>query len=472
MNGIKISIHLVLTLVYLSIVSVSCQAQREKCTDQLPNIILILADDLGAGDLGCTGHPYAKTPNIDKLASEGIRFTRAYMAASWCSPSRYALMRGLFPAREFYLTYDLPTDQPSVTSMLKGAGYTTAHFGKWHISNNHKDSPPPGEYGIDVNFTTQSSGPGWTPEQRSERYFRALSTDRYVDMAIDFIKNQKGNPFYINLWVHPTHSYIDPTPEQLKEYKGLVVDTNDFKSPYQREFLRFVAKHGDIDKAMQAYCADLSALDKAIGCLIDFLEDQGLKENTLIAFTSDNGPGPLTNQLYKKMLQDRYEEMPTLLNSVGSAGEFRERKLSVREGGIHTPFIIRWPACTPAGITDTATIISGVDWLPTLARLVGIEQPNHAFDGIDRSGAFEGKPQKRDNSLFWYESNGNAAILRDYWKGVLIDDSFCLYDLYGDTGESRNLVSDYPDQAKALREELESFMSAQPVPKGRIVRTK
>lgn len=203
----------------------------------------------------------AITPHIDKLASEGIRFTKAYMAASWCSPTRYSLMRRLYPAREFYTSFDLQADQPTVTGILSDAGYVTAHFGKWHMGNNTIDSPSPDQFGIDEHFTTQSSGNGWTKEQMKERYFRAHSTDKYVDLCIDFIEMNKTCPFYINLWVHPTHSYIDPTPKQLNAYENLEVNINDFKNPLQQKFLHFVGVHGDINKAMQAYCADLSALD-------------------------------------------------------------------------------------------------------------------------------------------------------------------------------------------------------------------
>jgi N-acetylgalactosamine-6-sulfatase len=422
-----------------------------------PNIILILTDDLGAGDLAITGHPYAKTPNIDKLATEGIRFTNAYMAAAWCSPSRYALMRGLYPAREYYQTFDLQPDQPTVTSVLKDAGYKTAHFGKWHMGNNNFDSPAPDKFGIDEHFTTQSSGKGWTKEQRDDRYFRANSTDKYVDLCIDFIQRNKEHPLYINLWVHPTHSYIDPTPDQLDIYKGLEVKMEDFKNPLQQEFLQFVAEHGDINKAMQAYCADLSALDGAIGRLLQFIEQSGLKENTLIAFTSDNGPGPLTPQVIKKTVVKRYLERPTLLNSVGSAGDFRDRKLSVHEGGIRVPFIVRWPTGIPAGTVDQETVLSGVDWLPTIATIANTALPPFDYDGIDMAEALKGNPQKRQKTLFWYESNGNMAIRKDHWKGVPTGDGFLLFDLNRDISESENLARDHPKLAKALQNELEAW---------------
>ena len=227
-----------------------------------PNIIFILADDLGAGDLHCTGHPYAMSPNLDQLANRGTRFERAYMAGAWCAPSRYGLMSGQFPARDFDLTRNLKPDEPCVTRILQSSGYTTAHFGKWHMTKGKEYSNSPEDFGIDEHFLTNYDGQAnsWTKAERKEEYWRAKTTDAYVDKTIDFIKanskKEAPQPFYVNLWIYPTHSYIHPTPGQLEIYKDLQVNTADF-SPYQQEFLNFVAKHGDIDKAMQAYCADV-----------------------------------------------------------------------------------------------------------------------------------------------------------------------------------------------------------------------
>jgi N-acetylgalactosamine-6-sulfatase len=424
-----------------------------------PNVIFILADDLGAGDLQCTGHPYAKTPNLDKLAEAGIRFERAYMAAAWCAPSRYGLMRGQFPARDFDKTHNLKPDEPSITKILNDAGYSTAHFGKWHMNQGSSYAESPGDFGIDEHFTTNNNGTGktWTKEQTRQEFWRAQTTDAYVDMTIDFIKKTKSNnssqPFYVNLWVYPTHSYIHPTPEQLEVYKGLKVDYKDF-SPYQQEFLKFVAKNGDIDKAMQAYCADVTAMDKALGRLFDFLKENGLDKNTMVVFTSDNGPGPLTTQLKNESVVKRYKERPDLLNSVGSSKIYRERKISLHDGGIRVPFIVSWPQNIPKGKVDEMSVIHGVDWLPTVASACNVELPEASYDGVDLKSAFLGKEMQRNKEVFWTQA-GTVAVLLENWKGLLDSNGkFELYDILKDPEEKNNLNDKYPDVASKVRKRI------------------
>jgi len=445
-------------------------AHAQKNSETRPNILFILSDDLGAGDLACTGHPYARTPNIDRLAENGVRFEKAYMAASWCSPSRYGLMRGQFPGRKFYATHNLMPDEPSVTSLVKKAGYSTAHFGKWHMNQGTLYSQSPGDFGIDKHFTTSSNGPGWTREEINDKYFRATSTGKYVDMVIDWIgennPNETGKPFYINLWVSPTHSYINPTPEQLAKYDGLKVNLEDFKNPLQQEFLKFVAQYGDINKAMQAYCADVTNLDDELGRLFAFLKDNGLTENTMIVFSSDNGPGPLTGQVKTGTVVERYKKMPTLLNNVGSAGDYRDRKLSIHDGGTHVPFIVSWPAKAPKGKVNSNSIICGVDWLPTIASICGLELPDANFDGQSVKNAFLGENVKREKPIFWYENFNSCAVLQNEWKGILDGEGkFALFYLKNDPSESRNLKSEEPEKAKDIKAMIEDFLASVPTMK-------
>lgn len=427
------------------------------------NVIFILADDLGAGDLHITGHPYAKTPNLDKLANQGIRFDRAYMAGGWCAPSRFGLMSGQYPARSFYNDKNLKPSEPTITRVLKDAGYRTAHFGKWHLTEKSKDADTPSDFGIDEYFI--SNGPEksktWTKEQKQDEYLRAKSTDYYVDMAIDFIKKNNSQkspqPFYMNLWIYPTHSYIHPTPEQVAVYKDLKVNYGDF-SLYQQEFLKFVSNHGDIDKAMQAYCADITAMDKALGRLFDFLKQHQLDKNTIVVFTSDNGPGPLTNQVINESVAQRYLEKPDLLNSVGSANIYKERKLSLHEGGIRVPFIVYWPGNTPMGVVDKNSIIQGVDWLPTIASLCNVDLPEGTYDGLDVGEAFLGKGVNRQTPLFWSEG-GAAVVLKENWKGYLgQDDKFELYEILKDPSESTNLKNVQPEIAAQMLSELKNWL--------------
>lgn len=424
-----------------------------------PNIIFILADDLGAGDLQCTGHPYALTPNLDRLADQGIRFERAYMAGSWCAPSRYGLMSGQYPAREFDQTRELRSDEPCITSVLKEAGYRTAHIGKWHLTDRKNKTVMPVDFGIDEHFISNcpDTWNTWTKEERNKEYWRAETTDAYVDKTIEFIKKNNSTsdaaPFYVNLWIYPTHSYIHPTQEQLKVYEGLKVDIKDF-TPHQQEFLQFVSKHGDIDKAMQAYCADITAMDKALGRLFTFLNQEGLDRNTLIVFTSDNGPGPLTPQVLSESVVERYKERPDLLNSVGSSKEYKERKISLHDGGIRTPYIVKWPKHAPEGLVDETSVIHGTDWLPTLASICGIKTGNMTIDGIDVSDAFKGKQMDRRDPLYWSQA-GNLAILDKNWKGVLNKNGeFKLYNIKKDPSENEDLARSKSDRAGQMKKQL------------------
>lgn len=434
---------------------------REPIDREAPtNVLFILADDLGAGDLGCTGHPYARTPHLDRLAAEGIRFTNGYMAAAWCAPSRYALMRGRFPARNFHETQVLPADQPCITSLLDARGYVTAHFGKWHLGKPQQHAPPPSAYGIDESFTTLSTGPGWTREQMQRSDHRATSTDAYVDMTIDFLQQHGGEPFYINLWISPTHSYIDPTPEQLAEYHDLQFDAEDFENPLQRDFLAFVAEHGDVAEAMKAYCADVTAMDAAVGRLLKHLDHAGLTQNTLVVFSSDNGPGPLCNNW--DAIVRRYGQRPTLLNNVGSAGPYRDRKISLHEGGIRVPWIAKLPERIPAGRVDRKSVICGVDWLPTICALTDTKVPDASLDGIDVSAALLGTTLQRQRPIYWRDRPNWTALRDGRWKAHLRNGELSLYDLQADPSESNDLSQQKTGLAERMRKRLEQFNEEAP----------
>ena len=430
-----------------------------------PNIIFILADDLGYGDLGVTGHPYVQTPHIDRLANEGIRFENAYMSAAWCAPSRAALMGGLYPARYFNSTRELAVERPSLTQVLRDAGYATAHYGKWHLGGHKATDPAPVDYGIDESFIDNGNSgehPTWTGAERSDPHHREKTTERYVDLALDFIDRTQDKPFFINLWVYPTHSYINPTVEQLAVYKDLQVEINDFKNPLQREFLKFVAEHGDIQAAMRAYCADVTALDTDLGRLMEALQERGLDENTIVIFSSDNGPGPLCNNWDR--IAERYQELPLLLNNVGASGPFRDRKISLHDGGTHVPFFVHWPARIKGGSVDMETVLAGVDLLPTLATIVQAQTPED-LDGIDLSAAWLGQPQQRAGPIYWNDRPGWSALRDKQWKAHLQGKKFRLYDLLKDPSESEDLSRDYPEVAGRYFNALKKWEASLPAKK-------
>jgi len=421
--------------------------------ERQPNIILILCDDLGYGDLGVTGHPYVKTPNIDALAREGIQLTEAYMSAAWCGPSRAALMSGIYPARNFNQTHVLDPKGPSLARMLKEAGYTTAHYGKWHLGPREGGSPP-SDFGFDDALIYNGTGPTWPKEQMKDPHWREHSTAAIVDAGIAFMEKAGDQPFFMNLWVYPTHSYIDPTPDMLEVYDDLKVDIADFENPLQREFLEFIAEHGNIQDAMRAYCSDVTELDTQVGRLLDRLEALGRAENTIVIFSSDNGAAPLCNNW--DAIAERAKEKPTLLNCVGSSGPLRDRKISLHDGGTRVPYFVRWPAKIKAGQVDSTSVIGGVDLMPTLARIAGAKAPK-GIDGVDRAETWIGKASERSAPLYWNDRPGWSALRDKKWKAHLQKDAFRLYDLTADPSESNELSKKNPELAERYKNMLKQW---------------
>ncbi len=423
-----------------------------------PNIIFILCDDLGYGDLGITGHPYVKSPNIDRLAEEGMRFEHGYMSGAWCAPSRSALMTGLYPSRYFNRTHEMDTEGVTLYRVLKSAGYATAHFGKWHMSGRKPDDPTPSMYGVDEDFIANGNKEGWTKEERRQPHWREFTTKRYVDLTIDYLQRNKdnGKPFFINLWVFPTHSYIDPTPAMLEPYKDLKVDINDFENPLQREFLNWINEQGDVQDAMRAYCADVTELDNHVGRLMKALKEKGLDEQTLVIFASDNGPAPLGTIDRKQGLAKRIKESPTLINCVGSAGPFRARKSSLHDGGTRTPLFFRWPGKIPAGTMNTTTVFTGVDFLPTLATIAGAEIPE-GLDGENLVLALTGESVERSGPHFWNDRPGWITLREKQWKAHLQKGEFRLYHILKDPSESNDVASRFPEVSDHYHGLLKQF---------------
>lgn len=422
-----------------------------------PNIIFILCDDLGYGDLGVTGHPYVRSPNIDRLAEEGVLFENGYMSGAWCSPSRASLMTGLYPSRYFNKTREMDTEGVTLYDVMKSAGYKTAHFGKWHMSGKKKDDPTPDMYGVDEYFIANGNGEAWTRQQRNEPHWRENTTKHYVDLTIDLLERHKDSdtPLYVNLWVYPTHSYIDPTPEMLSWYEDLEVDINDFENPLQREFLEWIDQQGDVEQAMRGYCSDVTELDNHVGRLMKSLKDLGMDEDTMVIFSSDNGPAPLGPGT--EGLATRISERPTLINCVGSAGPLRERKSSLHDGGIRVPYIVRWPGKIPAGVVNTESILTGVDFLPTMAALAQAKLPDVSFDGVNMLQAYAGKPDKRPQAHFWNDRPGWLALRDNQWKAHLIRKRFKLFNIIEDPSESNDLSAKLPEVADKYRTMLERF---------------
>lgn len=402
-----------------------------------PNIVFILADDLGWGDLACYGHPHIRTPHLDRLARQGTLFTQFYVNSGVCSPSRTAFMTGHFPARHRIhghladhtrnqargMPDWLDTAAPLVSRQLQAVGYRTAHFGKWHLGSG-KRAPEPGAYGFDAHRTVQSSGPGF--EQQDDEYFRARSTDLIVDEAIRFIETHRDEPFFINLWTLVPHATLHPTDEQMEPYRRF----SPQKVPYRG--------------AAQIYYATVTALDAALGRLFKKLDETGLAEHTLVFFSSDNGPEDIHIRNASH-------------SGIGSPGPFRGRKRSLYEGGVRVPLVVRWPGHVPAGRVDRQSVLTAVDWLPTLCGLAGAPLPSdYVPDGQDIGRVLGGEPLRRNRSIYWQWRFGIAghpmhhspllAVRNGDWKLLLNPDRSRveLYRIPDDPRELRNMAAGHP----------------------------
>ena len=425
-----------------------------------PNIIFIFIDDMGYADISSFGNRRIETPNIDRLAHEGIKFTNFYVASPICSPSRVGVMTGQYPARyriNSFLANSqrnekrgmanfLDPDAPFMARAMQKAGYATAHFGKWHMGGGRDvgNAPLPQKYGFDESLVSfeglgdrllikghrLSEESGELGQGEVTWVEKHEKTPIYVDRTIDFIKRHKEKPFFINLWPGDVHD-----PFHAKEEHREMFDYYA-NNHYQQEFL-----------------ATLYQLDQEIGRLLDSLDAMGLAENTLVVFTSDNGPTDW------KYYYEEYFVPP------GSADPFRGRKWSLYEGGMREPFLVRWPARIPAGVTNDSTIVHATDLFPTLCRLAGVKLPEADFDGVDMSRALTGGAQQREKPIFWeYGSEfdiepGNPRFvspklaMRDgQWKLLVEEDGSGveLYNLLKDHAETTNIAKEQPAVVKSM----------------------
>lgn len=425
-----------------------------------PNVVVVLVDDFGWGDPSCYGNALVKTPSMDRLAREGVRFTQGYVAAPICSPSRCGIITGQFPARWKITSYlqtkagnracdmadFLDPAAPSLPRMLKDAGYATAHIGKWHLGGGRDvtDAPKFAAYGYDVGLGTyESPEPAaplglkttpWGPQDKLEpqQVPRHERSRWMVDQTLAFLKANAGKPCFVNLWLDDTHTPFVPSEEHLKAVR---------------------AKDDGAPKAK--YKAVLAALDRQIGRLLD-----GVKgTNTLVLFLGDNGASP-------PFERDR-------------TGGLRGQKLSLYEGGVRVPFVAWWPGQQKAGIND-ATVIASIDFVPTLAAICGAKLPNgYAPDGEDMTCAIRGELPPRTKPLFWeYGRNStsfaypkdpkhrspNVAVRDGRWKLLVNADGSGaeLYDLDKDAGEATDLAAKQPDVAKRLRENALAWRKSLP----------
>lgn len=439
-----------------------------------PNIIIIFADDMGWQDAACYGHPYAKTPNIDRLAADGTRFQQCYATGVTCCPSRTGLMTSKFPAT--YAKYPAGggfAGRATVTELLHQQGYATAHFGKWHIGPEAK----PGTYGIDTIGAEEGEAGG---KRRTEKSARGRDAHIY-DSAISFIEKQKGGPFYVNIWDHIPHHPVNPSPALIEAFGPLAVDEAKFSPLMQEKFAACKKLGGDVSAHMRAWLAELKAMDDEIGALLKRLDALGLRENTIVVFSSDQGPEGIRDNTdaepsERKQMKQEKKGKPAgdgggvsdlRLNAMGYSGPLRGGKHNQYEGGVRVPFIVRWPGHVPSGRVDEKSVVSLADWLPTLCAITGTKINADDFDGEDASKAWLGGDFTRTKPLLWKTSAPQSpGTIRDgQWKLHHANrkrGESELYDVVADPGEKNNLAAQHPDIAQKLSAKLEAWQATLP----------
>jgi len=446
---------------------ISCSPQFEKETDsgQLPNFVIVFIDDMGYGDPCCYGATGYTTPNLDKMAAEGMRFTNFYSAQPVCSASRAGILTGCYPNRigisgALFPRHEvgINSQETTIAEMLKEKGYATACFGKWHLGH-HKEFLPLqhgfDEYlglpysndmwpiGVDGERLPEDKGRGHYPDlpliegNETIEYITTLEgqdklTTLYTEKAVDFINRNAENPFF--LYVPHTMGHVPLGVSDKfrgKSEKGL---------------------YGDV----------MMEIDWSVGQIEKVLQENGISENTVFIFTTDNGP------------------WLNYGNHAGSAGGLREGKTTSWEGGQRVPFIIKWPAGTPAG-TICNKLGCAIDLLPSFAQLTGASLPELKIDGTDITELWKGNTgaSPREDVLFYYGTNNLNAVRKGNWKLVLPHDWWSyhalpgndgyggprikmtveepeLYNLMRDPGEEYDVIEMYPEKADEIMKIVEA----------------
>jgi arylsulfatase A-like enzyme len=431
-----------------------------------PNLVFILADDLGYTDVACFGSKYYQTPNIDRLASEGIRFTSGQTCGPNCQPTRAALMSGQYmprtgvytvgsidrfdwrsrPLRPVDNVTKLPLDKITIAQSLKKAGYATAMFGKWHLGDDTEHHP--GKRGFDEAIVSAGQHFDFATDPPVEYPKGTYLADFLTDKAEAFIRKHKEGPFFLYLPHFGVHAPHQAKPDLIEKFKGKPA----------------AGGHHD-----PAYAAMIYSVDESVGRITKLLDELKLADNTVVIFCSDNGGvGGYAREGIRKE------------NSITDNAPLRGGKGMLYEGGIRVPYIVRWPGKIPKG-TQCAEPINSVDLYPTLLELAGAEPPaNYPLDGASyvkllTSG---GKARLGREAIYWHfpgylgagqdawRTKPAGAIRAGDWKLIEFfeDKHVELYNLANDLSETNNLAEKLPDKAKELHAKLVAWRTALQAP--------
>ena len=458
-----------LNISFVFLAAVVCCVNTSFAEDeQRPNIILLMADDLGFGDLSCFGSPAVNTPHLDKLATQGMKCTNFYAASAVCSPTRASVLTGRYPLR-FGITKHfndrdrwLPESTTTVAELLKGAGYNTAHIGKWHLGGLHVDGdgkrktnqPGPRQHGFDFYQTHIEQPPlrsrmskkktlfreGGTAMIRNDQkigeddpYYSKHFTDANGDYAVELIEKLSADPkpFFLNVWWLVPHKPYEPAPEphwSATAAEGVSEDQHRFRSMMEH-------------------------MDAKVGQVLAKLDELGIADNTIVLFTSDNGAA--------------YE---------GFIGDLKGGKTDLHEGGIRVPMIVRWPAAIEAGKTSNALGHSN-DLLPAFCAAADVELPaDMPLDGLSLLPHFKGQAPPTDEergTVFWQldlyknlqrhyskpKPFATEVAMRGKWKMLSRDGQPVeLFDIQSDPNEKKNRMDDYPEVVESLKNELGNWL--------------
>lgn len=442
-----------------------------------PNIIYILADDLGYGDLSCFGQTHFETPHIDRLAAEGMRFMQHYSGSTVCAPSRTALMTGLHtghtPVRGNAEVLPegqepLPADTVTMAHLLKDAGYRTGLFGKWGLGAPESVSAPlkmgfDRFYGYNCQRQAHHYYPYflWNDDRREMLWGNfGLETEEYAPTRIhaktlEFIEENRDQPFFCFYALVQPHAEMYAPEEYMEKYRGKFLPESSYEGvDGGKDFRKFA--YGSQPEAHAAFAAMVSCIDDYVGDVVAKLKELGIDDDTLIIFTSDNGP------------HEEGGHDPAYFNS---SGGYRGVKRDLYEGGVHVPMIARWPGKVAAGV-ENDHISAFWDMLPTAVEMAGQPIPENV-DGISFLPTLLTKPgQDEHDYLYWefHDKKGRQAIRQGKWKGIRYevaedpDSTIELYDLSLDAGETNNLAARYPEVAAELSREMRGARTVSPNP--------
>lgn len=468
-------VRIICVLSVVCVFVVVAQRRNAAVADDRPNIILLLADDLGYGDLSCFGSPAVRTPNLDRLAKEGMKCTRFYAGSAVCSPTRASVLTGRYPLR-FGITKHfndvnrwLPESATTVAELLKDAGYNTGHVGKWHLGGLHVDEqgkrlnnqPGPRQHGFDFYQTQIEQQPlrglmgrertlfrqGGTVLIRNDQrisdddpYHSKHLTDANGDFSVELIEKFSADdkPFLINLWWLVPHKPYEPAPEphwSRTAEDGISDDQHRFRSMVQH-------------------------MDAKVGQILDTLDQLSISDNTIVLFTSDNGAA--------------FE---------GFIHDLKGGKTDLHDGGLRVPMLVRWPEAIPAGQTSDAFGHTN-DLLPTFCQAAGVELPGDLpLDGLSLLPHLKGEPPpsiEERGTVFWQldlyrriqrhypkpKPYATEVAMRGDWKLLALGGKPVeLFDVKADPNEQRNVIDDHPDVVASLKDELNQWLNAPRIPR-------